>query len=200
MPTPAKRRNRTLTAKEERFCYQYVLYLNATQAAISAGYAKHSARSMGCQLLTKLNIRERIEALKNNLAEAAGISALRILKEHEKIAFADAGQLRDGWITLKEFESLSEDRKACIQEVSSRQVKRLNSDGETIIEEWVKVKMYDKQKSLDSIKAMLGFDAPARREITGRDGRPLNPEQISIEVIDKREDVRHDNTDNENIQ
>jgi phage terminase small subunit len=45
--------------------------------------------------------------LRDNLAETAEISALRVLKEYEKIAFSNAGQLRDGWITLKEFERLT---------------------------------------------------------------------------------------------
>jgi phage terminase small subunit len=122
------------------------------------------------------------------------------LKEHEKIAFADAGQLRDGWIALKDFEALTEGQKACIQEVTSRQVKKVNDEGEVIVEEWVKIKLYDKQKSLDSIKDMLGFDAPEKREITGRNGRDLFPCPITVEVIDKREDVRvNDNTDDESV-
>ena len=85
-----------LTPKEERFCYQYVLHLNATRAAISAGYTERSARTTGCTLLTKPNIQARIQHLKDNLAETAGISALRVINEHAKIAFADSGQLRDG--------------------------------------------------------------------------------------------------------
>jgi phage terminase small subunit len=140
--------------------------LNATKAAISAGYSEQSARSKGCQLLTKVNIQNKIKRLQENLSETAEISALRVLKEHEKIAFSNAGQFRYGWITLKEFESLTDDQKACIQEISSRQVKKAGDDGDIIIEEWVKIKLYDKQKSLDSIKTMLGFDAPTRTDIT----------------------------------
>lgn len=194
-------KNKELTPKEEHFCYEYVLHLNATKAATLAGYGEKSARSKGCQLLTKVNIRERIKYLRDNLAETAGISALRVLKEHEKIAFANAGQLRDGWMTLKDFELLTEEQKTCIQEVSSRQVKRVNDEGEIIIEEWVKIKLYDKQKSLDSIKAMLGYDAPEKREITGRDGKDLFIEPITIEIIDSRDKVISDakNTDNKNI-
>jgi phage terminase small subunit len=130
--------------------------------------------------------------LKGNLAETAEISALRVLKEHEKIAFSNAGQLRDGWITLKEFESLTDDQKTCIQEISSRQVKKVAEMGEIIIEEWVKIKLYDKQKSLDSIKAMLGFDAPEKREITGKDGNPLIPKEFMTEdeIIKEIEKIR----------
>jgi phage terminase small subunit len=190
-----------LTPKEERFCREYTLWLNASKAAVNAGYSRKNANVIGHQNLTKLHIQNRIEVLKKNLVETAEISALRVLKEHEKIAFANAGQLRNGWITLKEFESLTEEQKACIQEISTRQAKKVIDGGEIIIEEWVKIKLYDKQKSLDSIKAMLGFDAPEKREITGSGGKDLFPEPLSIEIIDKREDVHtNDNTDNEGIQ
>ena len=47
-----------LTAKEEKFCYQYVLHLNAAKAATNAGYSEHSARITGCRLLTKTNIQK----------------------------------------------------------------------------------------------------------------------------------------------
>jgi phage terminase small subunit len=194
--------DKELTPKEERFCYEYVLHLNATQAAILAGYSEKTAYSAGGRLLKKVEIQNRIKQLQDNLAETAGISALRVLKEHEKIAFANAGQLRDGWITLKEFELLTEEQKSCIQEVSSRQVRKVNDEREIIIEEWVKIKLYDKQKSLDSIKAMLGFNAPEKREITGKGGKDLFLDPITIEIIDSRDKVLNDaeNTDNENIQ
>jgi phage terminase small subunit len=189
-----------LTPKEERFCYEYVLLLNATKAAISTGYSENSARQIAARLLSKVNIQNRIKHLQDNLAETAEISALRVLKEHEKIAFSNAGQLRDGWITLKEFEMLTEEQKVCIQEISSRQVKKVNEEGEIIIEEWVKIKLYDKQKSLDSIKAMLGFDAPEKHELTGKGGKDLIIEPITIEIIDNRDQVDAKDTDNENIR
>jgi phage terminase small subunit len=190
-----------LTQKQECFCREYVLWLNASKAAVNAGYSKKTACVIVYENLIKPYIQNKIDYLKKNLVETAEISALRVLKEHEKIAFANAGQLRDGWITLKEFESLTEEQKACIQEISTRQAKKVIDGGEIIIEEWVKIKLYDKQKSLDSINAMLGFNAPEKQEITGSGGKDLFPEPLSIEIIDKREDVRtNDNTDNEGIQ
>ena len=153
-----------LTAKEEKFCYQYVLLLNATKAAINAGYSVKTARSIGYENLTKPHIQKRIKYMKENLAETSGISAMRVLKEHEKIAFADAGQLREGWMSLKEFEQLTDDQKAIIQEITTKETKHGTE---------VKIRLYDKQRSLDSINAMLGFDAPIKTELTGKDGKDL---------------------------
>jgi phage terminase small subunit len=184
--------DKEITPKEERFCYEYVLHLNATKAAVNAGYSKKTAYAAGSRLLRNVEVQNRIKHLQSNLSETAEISALRVLKEHEKIAFSNAGQLRDGWITLKEFETLTEEQQACIQEVSSRQTKKVSDEGEIILEEWVKIKLYDKQKSLDSIKAMLGFDAPEKREITGKDGAPLIPKEMMTEdeILNEIEKIR----------
>ena len=108
-----------LTDKQEKFCYEYVLHLNATKAAINAGYSENSAKEIGCENLTKPNIQARIRYMQDNLAETAQLSALRVLKEHEKIAF-------------------NEEEKTA-----------------------------DKQKSLDSINNMLGYNAPTKNENSG---------------------------------
>jgi len=150
-----------LTAKQEVFCYEYCIDFNATRAAKVAGYAKNTAKSTGSENLTKPDIQKRIQHMKAHLAETAGISALKIVNEHQKIAFSNAGQLRSGWLTLKNFEQLTPEQKACIQEISTKQVKIKDAAGVEIqaFEEWVKIKLYDKQKSLDSLANILGFNA-----------------------------------------
>lgn len=163
-----------LTDKQERFCYEYCIDYNATQAAIRAGYSSKTAAEIGRQTLNKRQIKDKIKQLQESLAETAGISALRVIQEHAKIAFSNAGQIRDGWMKLKDFENLTDDEKACIQSVSTKTTKR-NIDGEEVEDVFVNVKMYDKQKSLDSISKMLGFDAPIKQEITGKDGSELFP-------------------------
>ena len=49
-----------MTAKQQRFCDEYLIDLNATQAAIRAGYSEKNARVVAAQNLTKLNIQEYI--------------------------------------------------------------------------------------------------------------------------------------------
>ena len=51
-----------LTSKQQRFCDEYLIDLNATQAAIRAGYSKNSAKQIGQENLTKLDIKEYIGA------------------------------------------------------------------------------------------------------------------------------------------
>ena len=55
-----------LTAKQQMFCDEYLIDLNATQAAIRAGYSEKTARAIGAENLTKPDIKEYIE---NRMAE-----------------------------------------------------------------------------------------------------------------------------------
>ncbi len=50
-----------LTAKQKRFCDEYLIDLNATQAAIRAGYSKKTARVIGAQNLSKLAVKNYID-------------------------------------------------------------------------------------------------------------------------------------------
>lgn len=66
-----------LTNKQRRFCEEYVVDWNATQAAIRAGYSENTARSIGQENLTKPDISKYINECKEMVAELAGISALQ---------------------------------------------------------------------------------------------------------------------------
>lgn len=176
----------TFTAKEYQFCYEYCIDFNATQAAIRAGYSPKTARQISSTLLSKVNIQTRIQHLKDNLAENCGISASMVILEHKKIAFSDACKLRSGWIELKEFNDLTESEKACIQEIQTKEVKKCIDKIEST-EVWVKIKLYDKQKSLDSISNILGFNAAIRNELTGKNGEPL---QFGIKELTNEEAIK----------
>lgn len=51
-----------MTAKQKRFCDEYLIDPNATQAAIRAGYSKKTANRIGAENLSKLVIKEYIDA------------------------------------------------------------------------------------------------------------------------------------------
>ncbi len=58
--------DRKITEKQKRFCEEYLVDLDATQAAIRAGYSKDSACSIGEELLKKPEIRNYIQELKQH--------------------------------------------------------------------------------------------------------------------------------------
>lgn len=170
--------NDTYTPKEEKFCYEYCIDLNATQAAIRAGYSPKTARSISSTLLTKVNIQKKIKEKQDKLAETAGVTALKVVIEHKKIAFSNAGNLRTGWMDPVEFDKLTDEEKSCIQEVSTTPGKFGDS---------LKVKMYDKQKSLDSLSNILGFNSPIKNELTGKGGKDLFQEKYDPSLLDDTE-------------
>lgn len=57
----AKDEEKTLSDKQQRFVDEYLIDLNATQAAIRAGYSERSAKEIGCENLTKPNIAKAIQ-------------------------------------------------------------------------------------------------------------------------------------------
>lgn len=181
-----------LSSKEEKFCYEYVLHLNATKAAINAGYSKKTARQIGSKLLTKVNIKDRIDEMKINLAETAGISALRIIREHEKIAFSSIAHLHNTWVERAEFETLPDDQKACIKSISTKVIRKVfrEMNAEGVFEnvpydiEFVKIELYDKQKSLDSINTMLGYNSASKVDLT-TGGSQIGNASLSQDQIDK---------------
>ena len=81
--------NGKLTSKQELFCEEYLVDLNATQAAIRAGYSKRSAASIGDENLSKREIMRRILQLQILRIRRTRIRADRVIKELEKIAFAE---------------------------------------------------------------------------------------------------------------
>ncbi|WP_444668369.1 terminase small subunit [Cereibacter changlensis] len=77
-----------LSGKQDRFCAEYLLDLNATQAAIRAGYSKRTAGSQGFDLLQKPEIAARIAEMKLERSNRTEITADRVVMEIAKIAFA----------------------------------------------------------------------------------------------------------------
>lgn len=83
---------RGLPPKQARFVEEYLLDLNATQAAIRAGYSQRRASELGYQLLQKPTVAEAIAAAKARRSARTEITADRVLEEIAAIAFAHMGQ------------------------------------------------------------------------------------------------------------
>lgn len=84
-----------LTDKQQAFVREYLIDLNATQAAIRAGYSADTARSIGFENLTKPDIQEAIAEAQAARAERTQITQDMVLKEYARIAFFDPSRLFD---------------------------------------------------------------------------------------------------------
>lgn len=82
-----------LTDKQQRFVDEYMVDMNATQAAIRAGYSPHTANEQGSQLLAKLSIQRALNAARKAQQERTQITADGVLRAAWNIVTADAREL-----------------------------------------------------------------------------------------------------------
>lgn len=78
-----------LTTKQERFCREYIIDLNATRAAIRAGYSEKTANRIASENLSKLDIQEKIRQLQQKIEARTEITQDKVLNELANIGFAE---------------------------------------------------------------------------------------------------------------
>lgn len=137
-----------LTAKQERFCREYLKDLCGAQAAIRAGYSPATAAATAARTLRIVKVQKKVEALKAERAKSLDISAERVLKELARLAFGDPTQIvsvgRRGRITVKPTAELTEDQRRTIQAVSE------TPNG-------IKIKFADKLRALELVGKHIGL-------------------------------------------
>ena len=80
-----------LTRRQQIFAHEYLVDLNATQAAIRAGYSARSARVQGVRMITNANISEFIDNAIAERLERLGLTADRVIEQWAAIVFASMG-------------------------------------------------------------------------------------------------------------
>lgn len=74
-----------LSDKQKMFCKEYIIDLNATQACIRAGYSEKTARQIGSENLSKLNIQDEIAKLIKDREERMQLTADKVLEDIERV-------------------------------------------------------------------------------------------------------------------
>lgn len=147
-----------LTEKQQRFVDEYMVDLNATQAAIRAGYSVKTAEQQGYQLVHKTSVAAAIAKAKAALSKKTGITQERILRELAKIGFSnikDVVTWDDKGIHLKPSNEVDGDMLQSVTETY------LPSGGVK-----TEVKAHDKTKALEMLGKHLGMWVD-KTEITG---------------------------------
>jgi phage terminase small subunit len=140
-----------LTEKQKRFIEEYLIDLNATQAAIRAGYSPNSARDIGSENLTKPDIRARIDEALAERSKRTGINADRVLREIARIAFVNAADVIN-FDSATIAEGASTDDTAAIASVKVKTIP--TADGEGVERE---IRLADKLKALELCGKHLGM-------------------------------------------
>lgn len=166
-----------LSNKQRRFVDEYLVDLNATQAAIRAGYAPKRADAIGYENLRKPDIAAHISERMKDREKRTEITQDMVVAELAKIGFADIRKalkwgpeiyvidkdtgeaVASNGVSLIPSEDIDDTTAAAISEISQ------TAQG-------IKLKLHDKRAALVDLGRHLGMFKD-KVELTGKDGAPI---------------------------
>lgn len=185
-----------LTEKQKRFVAEYLVNLNATQAAIKAGYSEKTAEVIGYENLRKPQIAEAIDRAMKDRQQRTEITQDAVLKELARVAFANGADFAK--VVCKEVPTTVVDGEGNIQTVLKRQqfvelaaTEELPADKRAAIsgikegKYGIEVSSYDKVRALELLGKHLGlFD--------GKGGQTSGSENNLLDAIKRSGEVNVD--------
>lgn len=165
-----------LTKKQAIFCEEYLIDFNAKQAAIRSGYSaggvdQKSAQVRGSLLLSHEKVKAYLAYRMKKLEKTYDLSQGRVLAEYMKIAFFDIRDVYTEGGALINPKTFSDEVAGAVSGIETFEVFDPVT-GEKIGEN-KKVKVSDKRAALDSICRIMGYNAPEKSELLGKDGMPI---------------------------
>jgi phage terminase small subunit len=153
-----------LTDKQEMFCQEYLKDLNATQAAIRAGYAERTAQPASSRLLSNVIVQARINELKSERSERVQIDADWVLKHNAEILNADVADILNdegAYLPIKQWPLIW---RQMLNGIDIQQLLTSGKDSE-VIGEVVKIKFIDRLKALEMIGKHVSVAAYTERHL-----------------------------------
>lgn len=161
-----------LTPRQERFIAEYLVDLNATQAAIRAGYSKKTANEQAARLLAKVSIQRAIADGRAHLTEQTGIDTAFVVDRLRMLGVSDIRRIFDERGRLRPIHDLPDDIAACIAgiEVVSSRI----PGSEPVEVKYIhKIKLWDKLGALELLGKYVGAFQP----------QPLPPSQDRLPLM-----------------
>ena len=144
-----------LNDKQRVFVEEYLIDLNATQAAIRAGYSKKTAKDIGCENLAKPNIQQAIQEAMDKRSKRTEITADKVLQEIAKLGFSnmlDYITVQDNGLASIDLSQLDREQAAAMTELTVTTRREHNKNDEESAEiETVKFKIADKGQNLERL-------------------------------------------------
>lgn len=148
----------SLSARQIKFCKEYIVDANGTQAAIRAGYSKKTANEQAARLLANVSIKNHIKELQEKADNKLNITRERILAELAKIAFSDIRKIFNKNGTLKAIQEIDTDTAVVIASIEVSEFKGVKTKS---------IRLSDKIKAIDSICKILGYNAAEKIQHEG---------------------------------
>ena len=139
-----------LTEKQQRFVDEYLIDLNATQAAIRAGYSAKTADVQGSRMLANCKVQQAISIAMAERSKRTGINQDRVVLELARIAFVKMTDIIDSDGKIKD--DATDDDLACIESVKYK-----SSESDTGLSVEREVKISPKLKELELLGKHLGM-------------------------------------------
>ena len=165
-----------LTAKQKMFVSEYLIDLNATQAAIRAGYSEKTADRIGPELLGKTCVDKAIQGAMEERSKRTNITADKVLNEIASIAFDDISNY------LEFFTDAEGNVRTVIKDSRTINTKNISEvscgkDGT------FRFKLYCKDNALSMLGKHLKLFTD-KTELTGAEGKDLSI-SVTIDDVDK---------------
>ncbi|MFP1884411.1 terminase small subunit [Lonsdalea quercina] len=174
-----------LTDKQELFAREYLKDLNATQAAIRAGYSEKTARSQANRLLTNVDIENRIAELKSVRNEEVGIDAAYVLRRLVEIDQMDVLDILNDSGDLKPICDWPPVWRTTLSGLDIQAIS--GEEGTAALMK--KIKWPDKVKNLELLGkhvTVQAFKEQVSNEHTGKNGGPIEYSDITEEELEER--------------
>lgn len=143
-----------MTPKQSAFVREYLIDLNAAQAAVRAGYKASTAKEQGHRLLTNVHISAQIQRAMEERAIRTGITAERVVREVAKLAFLDIAGAFDAEGGLLPLKDMDPDVRAAL---ASLEIAEISSPEGIAIGRVKKIKLADKVAALTLLMRHLGM-------------------------------------------
>jgi phage terminase small subunit len=165
-----------LSDKQRRFVAEYLVTLNATQAAIRAGYSEKTAGSQGERLLKNAEVQKSVQAGASKRLDKLELTGNRVLEEMARLGFSDVREWFDETGRLRPLHELGDNAAKAIASIEIVREKTTRKEGETeevtVEERVVKVRAWDKVRALEMLGKYYGL-LKDRVEHTGANGAPI---------------------------
>jgi phage terminase small subunit len=149
---------------------EYLVDLNATQAAVRAGYSPRTAHQAGYKLVRKGEIQAAIAAGRQRLASAAGVTAERLTAELEALAHSDVGDILDldgKALRLRPPHDISERARRAIASIKVKRYLEPSADGSPRDVELTEVKLWSKPVAIEMLSRRFPHLFAKKHEVSG---------------------------------
>ncbi|PHM39282.1 terminase [Xenorhabdus mauleonii] len=173
-----------MTTKQKMFCREYLVDLNATQAAIRAGYSPRRASELGYQLMQKPYVVALIDELKAERNRQLGIDANYVLMRLVEIDQMDVADILKEDLSIKPLSQWPESWRRYLSGFNLTEMFEGRGDERDMVGILKKIKWPDKVKNLELLGkhvSVQAFRENVKAEHSGAEGGPIEVANVTAE-------------------